>query len=86
MDRRTTIKWVLAVAAATPGMHGAAYALEAVSGVADTSSVQGYGTDPDLSGCTRRGELWPLTSPHLRSVPQRFYVTRSSPRTLRPCV
>ena len=61
MDRRTTIKWVLAVAAATPGIHTAAYSLEAVSAVANAPSRQGYGTDPDLRKVYEPGELWPLT-------------------------
>ena len=61
MDRRTTIKWMLAVAAATPGMHGVAYALEAAPGVADAPSGQGYGTDPDLLKVYKPGEVWPLT-------------------------
>jgi Gluconate 2-dehydrogenase subunit 3 len=61
MDRRTTIKWVLAVAAATPGIHDAAYSLEAVSAVPDARSGQGYGTDPDLRKVYEPGELWPLT-------------------------
>ena len=61
MDRRTTIKWMLAVAAATPGMHGVAYALEPAPGVADAPSGQGYGTDPDLLKVYKPGEVWPLT-------------------------
>ena len=58
MDRRTTIKWMLAAAAAMPGMGGVAYALEAT---ADAPSGQGYGTDPDLLKVYKPGELWPLT-------------------------
>jgi hypothetical protein len=61
MDRRTTIKWVLAVAAAAPGMGGAARALEAVAAVANAPSGHGYGTDPDLLRVYEAGELWPLT-------------------------
>jgi hypothetical protein len=61
MDRRTTIKWVLAVAVATPGMRDAARALEVVSSVADAPLLQGYGTDPDLLRVYKPGELWPLT-------------------------
>jgi hypothetical protein len=67
MDRRTTIKWMLAVAATAPGMHHAAYALEADSAVAHTPSGQGYGTDPKLIQAYKPGELWPLTfTPHQR--------------------
>jgi len=61
MDRRTTIKWVLAVAAAAPGMGNAARALEAVAAPADAPSSHGYGTDPDLRKVYEPGQLWPLT-------------------------
>jgi hypothetical protein len=61
MDRRTTIKWMLAVAAATPGRHDVAYALGAGPAVADAPSGQGYGTDPNLIKVYTPGELWPLT-------------------------
>jgi len=59
MDRRTTIKWVLAASAAWsfPAAHGAHAAIPA----------RGYGTDPKLQKAYRRGELWPLTL----SAPQR---------------
>jgi len=61
MDRRTTIKWMLAVAAATPGRHYVPYALGAGPVVADAPSGQGYGTDPNLIKVYKPGELWPLT-------------------------
>ena len=61
MDRRTTIKWMLAVAAAAPGRHDVPYALGAEPAVADARSGQGYGTDPDLIKVYKPGELWPLT-------------------------
>jgi hypothetical protein len=62
MDRRTTIKWMLAVAAATPGMHHTARAAEeAASAVAGPPAGQGYGTDPNLLEVYKPGELWPLT-------------------------
>jgi hypothetical protein len=55
MDRRTTIKWVLAASAAWP-------LLGRRVGRADPAlTVQGYGTDPNLLAVYRRGELWPLT-------------------------
>jgi Gluconate 2-dehydrogenase subunit 3 len=60
MDRRTTLKWMLAFAAATPGMHGAAYA-EADSVAVHPASGPGYGTDPNLLEVYKPGELWPLT-------------------------
>jgi len=55
MDRRTTIKWVLAASAAWPLLGKAA-------GRADSAlTARGYGTDPDLLTVYRPGELWPLT-------------------------
>jgi len=62
MDRRTTIKWVLAASAAWP-LRGIRVAQ------ADTppAVAQGYGTDPGLLKVYKPGELWPLTL----SAPQR---------------
>jgi hypothetical protein len=55
MDRRTTIKWVLAASAAWP-------LLGKRVGRADPAlTVRGYGTDPNLLAVYRPGELWPLT-------------------------
>jgi hypothetical protein len=55
MDRRTTIKWVLAASAAWP--------LRSIPlAHADTEpAAQGYGTDPNLLKDYKPGELWPLT-------------------------
>ena len=55
MDRRMTIKWVLAAGAAWPLVKagGARAAL--------SSSARGYGADPNLLKTYRPGELWPLT-------------------------
>jgi hypothetical protein len=58
VDRRTTIKWVLAAAAAAPLLKGAAWHAAAF---ASTARGQGYGTDPDLQRIYSPGELWPLT-------------------------
>ena len=55
MDRRTTIKWVLAASAAWP--HLGKYAAQAEP----APTVKGYGTDPNLVANHRPGELWPLT-------------------------
>lgn len=59
MDRRTTIKWVLAAGAAWPlakvGRAGGA-ALSAAS-----SQARGYGTDPKLLVTYHPGDVWPLT-------------------------
>jgi hypothetical protein len=55
MDRRTTIKWVLAASAAWP-------LLEKRAARADSAlTARGYGTDPNLLANYRPGELWPLT-------------------------
>jgi Gluconate 2-dehydrogenase subunit 3 len=55
MDRRTTIKWVLAASAAWP-------LLEKRAARADPAlTARGYGTDPNLLANYRPGELWPLT-------------------------
>ncbi|GAC1311050.1 MAG: hypothetical protein NVSMB10_19050 [Steroidobacteraceae bacterium] len=55
MDRRTTLKWVLAASVSWPSLAGReAWALGA-------PTPQGYGTDPDLSKNYSAQELWPLT-------------------------
>ena len=55
MDRRTTVKWMLAVSAAWPllGRHAA--------GAEAAVRAQGYGTDPNLLTVYHPGDLWPLT-------------------------
>jgi len=55
MDRRTTLKWMLAAAAASPLWNHAARA------PAPRRTAVGYGTDPDLVKAYRAGDLWPLT-------------------------
>src|SRR5271165_1717091 len=55
MDRRTTLKWVLAAGAAWPHLHGRGARADAAP------AAQGYGTDPNLATNYRPGELWPLT-------------------------
>ena len=53
MDRRQSMQWMLAAAAAGPaGITAAPAPVKARSGV---------GTDPDLVKTYRAGELWPLT-------------------------
>ena len=63
MDRRTTIKWVLAASAAWPFLDGAPAesAAAAAAAAAATSAARGYGTDPTLTRNYSPGELWPLT-------------------------
>jgi hypothetical protein len=57
IDRRTTIKWVIAAGAAWPlldrGDGGVARA--------DSTAAHGYGTDPNLTADYKPGEIWPLT-------------------------
>ena len=52
MDRRTTLKWMLAVASSPPG---------AIAATARAPAARGYGTDPNVVKIYRSGELWPLT-------------------------
>lgn len=63
MDRRVTIKWMLAASAAWPAWREAAAATAAAPGttLSPTSATLGYGTDPNLVAPHRRGEFWPLT-------------------------
>ena len=55
IDRRTTIKWMLAATAALPAMQGSAFA------AAPLPPAEGYGTDPDLLRIYAPGDLWPLS-------------------------
>jgi hypothetical protein len=55
MDRRTTIKWVLAAGSAWPFLH------QRTARADMATAARGYGTDPDLLAVYRPGELWPLT-------------------------
>ena len=64
MDRRTSIKWVLAASAAWPLLgHRPARA----DAPAAPAGAEGYGTDPDLLAPYHPGMYWPLTL----SAPQR---------------
>ena len=60
VDRRTTIKWVVAAAASLPAIRRGALA-GAPPPVATLSAARGYGTDPDLTRVYAPGDLWPLT-------------------------
>lgn len=55
MDRRTTLKWVLAAGAAWPLLERR----DALAAAAP--HARGYGTDPNLVANYHAGELWPLT-------------------------
>jgi hypothetical protein len=57
MDRRTTIKWVLAASAAMPFLKQRVAGVEASSAA---PQAQGYGTDPDLTKVYHAADLWPL--------------------------
>ena len=60
IDRRTTIKWVVAAAASLPAIRREALA-GAPPPVAAPALARGYGTDPDLTRVYAPGDLWPLT-------------------------
>ena len=60
LDRRTTLKWMFAAAAAVPSLSALAYAPESFA--RDVAAGQaGYGTDPDLAREWHPGGPWPLT-------------------------
>jgi hypothetical protein len=66
MDRRTSIKWVLAVSASWPLLRAragsAAEAAPAEPAPAEPLlALKGYGTDPDLLKTYHPGDVWPLT-------------------------
>jgi hypothetical protein len=64
VDRRTTIKWMLAASASVPLLKGMSWPAAASRA---SVNAKGYGTDPDLQKIHSPGELWPLTlTPELR--------------------
>jgi hypothetical protein len=67
MDRRTTLKWVLAASASWPWRHSRSAAAADPRASATPAEAKGYGTDPDLLKTYHPGEVWPLTL----STPQR---------------
>lgn len=58
MDRRTSLKWMMA-AAALPVLENTAWGLAPL--LPGSPGLKGYGTDPNLVTVYRTGELWPLT-------------------------
>jgi hypothetical protein len=58
MDRRTTLKWVLAAGATMPFATHLSLGAEVRTA---TSAANGYGTDPNLLKEYNPGDLWPLT-------------------------
>jgi len=61
MDRRTTIKWVLAASASWPLLRARSGWTADAAPAEPLLSLQGYGTDPDLLKTYHPGEVWPLT-------------------------
>lgn len=62
MDRRTTIKWMLAASASVPSLQRLALASpRAADAAARIPRGTPYGSDPKLLDAYRPGELWPLT-------------------------
>jgi len=58
MDRRSSLKWMLAASAAMPLLARGTFGENAPAAV---PAARGYGTDPDLSKVYRPGDVWPLT-------------------------
>jgi Gluconate 2-dehydrogenase subunit 3 len=58
IDRRTTIKWVLAAGAAWP-LVGRGDGVKPLG--ASGPVTGGYGTDPNLTADYKPGQIWPLT-------------------------
>ena len=67
MDRRTSIKWVLAAGASWPLLRARSGLASAAAGADPIPALKGYGTDPDLLKTYHPGDVWPLTL----SEPQR---------------
>jgi Gluconate 2-dehydrogenase subunit 3 len=59
IDRRTTIKWILA-AGALPAVARSALAGGGAATPALATAASGYGTDPDLMRVYAAGDVWPL--------------------------
>jgi hypothetical protein len=57
MDRRSTLKWMLAASAAIPLLGRRGFSEDAST----TVPARGYGTDPDLTKIYHPGDVWPLT-------------------------
>ncbi|HEY4449114.1 MAG TPA: gluconate 2-dehydrogenase subunit 3 family protein [Steroidobacteraceae bacterium] len=61
MDRRTSIKWVLAASTLWPLLRARSGFASAAPGTDPTPALKGYGTDPDLLKTYHPGDVWPLT-------------------------
>ena len=55
MDRRTSLQWLLAASAASPGLSAAAQTAP------KAKEAKKIGTDPDMVHRYKSGELWPLS-------------------------
>jgi Gluconate 2-dehydrogenase subunit 3 len=62
MDRRTSLKWILAVSAMPlRGFTQSSTVLAQPAATDDLAIAGGYGADPDLRKIYHPGDLWPLT-------------------------
>jgi hypothetical protein len=63
MDRRTTLKWVVAAAASVPFLEQFSWGTTHANSLATARvpTAKGYGTDPNLMRTYKPGQLWPLT-------------------------
>jgi len=61
MDRRTTLKWIVAAAASAPSLGRFALAGQQPPPRPAARIARGYGTDPKLLDPNKPGALWPLT-------------------------
>jgi hypothetical protein len=83
MDRRTTIKWMFAAAAAVPSLRTLGNVPEPLA--RDVAANQaGYGTDPDLVKEWKPGGPWPLTLTASGRAPPRRCAISSFPDDIRP--
>lgn len=55
MDRRTSLRWMLAAGATAPLLG------RGLARAAGAARAGGYGTDPRVTAAVQRGEFWPLT-------------------------
>src|SRR5215469_15079665 len=61
VDRRTTIKWVLAASVSWPLLRGRSGSAGEAEPAEPALALKGYGTDPDLLKTYHPGDVWPLT-------------------------
>jgi hypothetical protein len=61
VDRRTTIKWVLAASASWPLLRARGAETGETAPAEPLLALKGYGSDPDLLKTYHPGDVWPLT-------------------------